>query len=681
MTNKKSTKRALLMSVLAMLLCVTMLVGTTFAWFTDSVTSSGNIIKSGTLDVTMEWLDGKVAPADDAAWIDASSGAIFDYDLWEPGYAEVRHIKIENEGTLALKYQLHIVPTGEVSKLADAIDVYYINPAEQITDRAQLTDNNKIGTLTEVLADLNGKATATLGNLKAGAKQTITLAFKMQETAGNEYQNLSIGSDFSIVLFATQYTSESDSFNNQYDADAELPVVTSVDSQAELNAAISAGADTIYLAGGTYKLPTSKNNEFSLIGNGETVIDLSYATGQSLSGTDVTFENLTVTGANKDYTGLQHVGNVVYNNVVFNGSTNLYGESVTFNDCTFNLTSRYIWTYGAGVATFNNCTFNTEGKAILAYKESDPATYTVNINNCTFAASAKGYTGSGDHCAAVEIDSSLVGAYVVNFTGTNTVSKNFSDLYRIKKHNNNNATVNQNGTVVYAETVTATTQEDLKNAIESGDTVNITLSAGTYKLPTTTNKEITISGTKDTVIDLSNGTGQMHNMSFVFDGVTIKGATQNYKGIIHSKSVVYKNCTLTGLQFLYAETVTFENCDFDSNDEEHNIWTYGSKNVSFVDCDFTYGDRCVNVYTENSSLGTANVSFEGCTFTTTNAASKGAVEINSGSFKQNVNVSFVDCTAPANGTMVGISGWDGTNGANATVTVDGATVNPTQWAK
>ena len=245
MTNKKSTKRALLMSVLAMLLCVTMLVGTTFAWFTDSVTSSGNIIKSGTLDVTMEWLDGKVAPADDAAWIDASSGAIFDYDLWEPGYAEVRHIKIENEGTLALKYQLHIVPTGEVSKLADAIDVYYINPAEQITDRAQLTDNNKIGTLTEVLADLNGKATATLGNLKAGAKQTITLAFKMQETAGNEYQNLSIGSDFSIVLFATQYTSESDSINNQYDADAELTVVTSVDSQADLNAAIYPGADTI----------------------------------------------------------------------------------------------------------------------------------------------------------------------------------------------------------------------------------------------------------------------------------------------------------------------------------------------------------------------------------------------------------------------------------------------------
>ena len=223
-------------------------------------------------------------------------------------------------------------------------------------------------------------------------------------------------------------------------------------------------------------------------------------------------------------------------------------------------------------------------------------------------------------------------------------------------------------------------QAGLNAAISSGSDTVI-LGIGTYKLPTTTNKEIAIIGTKDTVIDLSNGTGQMHNMSFVFDGVTIKGASENYKGIIHSKSVAYKNCTLTGLQFLYAETVTFENCDFDSNGQEHSIWTYGSKNVSFVDCDFTYGDRAVNVYTENSSLGTANVSFEGCTFTTTNTASKGAVEINSSSFKQKVNVSVVDCTAPAYGTMVGISGWDSANGANATVTVDGAVFTPNQWAK
>ena len=154
--TKKSTKRSLLLSVLALLVCASMLVGTTFAWFTDSVTSAGNIIKSGTLDVTMDWFDGtKAVPAVNSTdWKDASTGAIFDYTLWEPGYTEVRHIKIENKGSLALKYQLSIVPNGEVEELADVIDVYYLDPASQVADRTALTDANKLGTLTEVLANL-----------------------------------------------------------------------------------------------------------------------------------------------------------------------------------------------------------------------------------------------------------------------------------------------------------------------------------------------------------------------------------------------------------------------------------------------------------------------------------------------------------------------------------------------
>ena len=126
MTNKKSTKRALLMSVLAMLLCVTMLVGTTFAWFTDSVTSSGNIIKSGTLKVGMYWAEGQNdVPTADTDWTDAAKGAIFNYENWEPGYVSARHIKIANEGSLALKYQVNIIADGEVSELADVIDAIF----------------------------------------------------------------------------------------------------------------------------------------------------------------------------------------------------------------------------------------------------------------------------------------------------------------------------------------------------------------------------------------------------------------------------------------------------------------------------------------------------------------------------------------------------------------------------
>ena len=95
------------------------------------------------------------------------------------------------------------------------IDVYYIKDGKQITSRTGLTDENKIGTLSQVLAN----PYAAKGHILAGenAVDVATIALKMQESAGNEYQGLAIGSDFSIQLFATQYTSESDSFDDQYD--------------------------------------------------------------------------------------------------------------------------------------------------------------------------------------------------------------------------------------------------------------------------------------------------------------------------------------------------------------------------------------------------------------------------------------------------------------------------------
>lgn len=238
--TKKITKRALLASVMSLILCFAMLLGTTYAWFTDSVTSGGNVIKSGNLDIEMSWADGTEDPAN-VTWEDASTGAIFNYDKWEPGYTEVRHIRIANVGTLALKYIVDIVPTGEVSELADVIDVYYIDPAVQVAGREDLNDNNKLGTLTEVLANL---ANTGKGNLQAGEEDVITLALKMQETAGNEYMNKSIGSAFAIKVFATQLASENDSFGNDYDANAPLPwdgktttEVTAVNGVYEINSA------------------------------------------------------------------------------------------------------------------------------------------------------------------------------------------------------------------------------------------------------------------------------------------------------------------------------------------------------------------------------------------------------------------------------------------------------------
>ncbi|MBR2897065.1 MAG: SipW-dependent-type signal peptide-containing protein, partial [Oscillospiraceae bacterium] len=219
MKNRKTTRSAVFASFTALLLCASMLIATTFAWFTDSVTSSGNIIKSGTLDVEMSWADGtKAVPADDSTdWTDASTGAIFNYDLWEPGYTEVRHIRVANVGTLALKYQLQIKANDVVSALAEAIDVYFLDPAQQIADRAALPAASLVGTLDDVLSGGIAKASGSLG---ASDDVELTIALKMQEDAGNEYQDLAIGSDFSVTLLATQMTAETDSFDNQYDAES-----------------------------------------------------------------------------------------------------------------------------------------------------------------------------------------------------------------------------------------------------------------------------------------------------------------------------------------------------------------------------------------------------------------------------------------------------------------------------
>ena len=217
MTNVRRTRKSLTVSTLALLLCFAMLLGTTFAWFTDSTTSANNIIQSGNLDIEMYWAEGKEDPAT-TTWQDASRGAIFNNENWEPGYTEVRHIKIANVGTLSLQYMVTIVANGEVSNLADVIDVYYIDPAVQVASREALADAPKLGTLTEVLAALGETGS---GYLASGENDTITIALKMQESAGNEYQDTSLcDGGFSIQLIATQATGESDSFDNNYDGNA-----------------------------------------------------------------------------------------------------------------------------------------------------------------------------------------------------------------------------------------------------------------------------------------------------------------------------------------------------------------------------------------------------------------------------------------------------------------------------
>ncbi len=309
MAKKKSLKTALLTAIIMIIACTAMFAGTTFAWFTDSVTSSNNIIKAGNLDVSMHWSEAKVDPnATDTDWTDASTGAIFNYDKWEPGYVDAKHISISNDGSLALKYKVVIEPTGEVSKLAEVIDVYYSDPAKSIT-RKDLTDDKKIGTLKEVIASVGDTAT---GNLKAGEKHVVTLALKMRESAGNEYQNLSIGTSFAVRVIATQLASEFDSFDNQYDVDAPLDFIM-VSSASELKTALANKNENIIISGEISDLNETLTIDYDVKISGVATISRADGfTGTMFSvadGTTLTMEKVVLDGGRNE--GVTATGNLI----------------------------------------------------------------------------------------------------------------------------------------------------------------------------------------------------------------------------------------------------------------------------------------------------------------------------------------------------------------------------------
>ena len=206
MTNRKSTKRALLGSVMAMVLCLAMLVGATFAWFTDTASTGVNKIQAGNLDIEIQDENGNAIK--NLAW-KTQEGTAFDEEqnpLWEPGCTyELPELRVVNKGNLALKYKVAITGINGSAKLNDVID-WTINDA----------DIN----LTEM-------------QLKAGEEgAAFTIKGHMQESAGNDYMNESIDG-IAITVVATQDTVESDSFGKTYDKDAEYPITVTTGDELQ----------------------------------------------------------------------------------------------------------------------------------------------------------------------------------------------------------------------------------------------------------------------------------------------------------------------------------------------------------------------------------------------------------------------------------------------------------------
>ena len=417
-------------------MCVSMLVGTTFAWFTDTASTGVNKIQAGTLDVQLLDEQGNTLEGQTLSWKKAA-GHENEAVLWEPGCTyELQPIVIKNAGNLALKYKIVISGIQGDAALNNAIEWTITNTS----------------TVTALDAD---------HALAAGASDTLTIKGHMREDAGNEYQRLSIDG-IGITVVATQYTYESDSNNNQYDVNAEYPVISNADFADAIENA-DAGS-VVDLASGTFQLPSNsipagvtitgagkensvlQVNKSSITSNDVTIKNIaiqgSGASGTSgslnISGNNTTIENVNYKGQAgkiaiavstgdsnsgtviKDtkitnaFRGIQFwrlSGNSVIDNCVLdisgytfnidavapnstltvkdstlNGWTSYTSgiELVTFDNCKFGLhTYEYLRPYSNTVLT--DCEFTSAGYQLNA---GGSDAYTITLNNCTMNGTA-----------------------------------------------------------------------------------------------------------------------------------------------------------------------------------------------------------------------------------------------------------------------------------------------------
>ena len=227
MTQTK-TKKALLMSVLSMALCVAMLVGMTFAWFTDTASTGVNKIQAGNLDVKLMY------STDMQTWEEATEQTkLFDDNaLWEPGYTQVVYLKVVNKGNLALKYEAGFSKNytsnrgknvnGDWYRVDNYLKIGTATPTAKYTSREAVW--NAIAATEKTLAK-DVMLTDDWITLEAGKEsKPFAVAIYMPTSVGNEANasrlRPSSVSGLGIEVRATQATVESDSFNNTYDANA-----------------------------------------------------------------------------------------------------------------------------------------------------------------------------------------------------------------------------------------------------------------------------------------------------------------------------------------------------------------------------------------------------------------------------------------------------------------------------
>ena len=664
MTQSKHTKRALLASILSVVLCVAMLVGSTFAWFTDSVTSGNNKIVAGNLDVKLEY------STDLQNWedVDTNTNVFKDGTLWEPGYTEVVYLRVSNAGSLALKYKFAIhVADKVIGQTADGKEI-------------DLSNFIKFGVVaapeTAYSQDAAGRAAAreavatdaqliSAGYSKEGAMvknadpEVLAMVVYMPEDVGNE-ANHGTGKqapsiDMGISLVATQDTVEKDSFGNDYDEDAAYPIEYAA-TEAQLKDAIAnvenGGAviltDNIQLSEAA-PITVEDGKSVTVDMNGKTLTNAKDIWNQQKNNWSV----FSVRGGELTITGNGTVQAKENDSYVADLQ---YGGKLTIESGTFigNISAVYVHT---GELIINGGTFNIQqledGTGADQYRfmlncydqnyENDTAKITVNGGRFhVFNPADNAAEGKGTNFVAA-------GLSVVENDGWYTVGKAAANAEELGE------AVEQGGTVILTENVSLSSPLAL-----SDEKVQINLNGKELKSTATLNlinatgsADVTVSGGKLSVDNknkasvvfaqdsakvciencdiiypqgmgyaVSTNGSQSKDAAVVMRNTNIT-ANQNYACYFPAGTITMENCNVTGAVIISGGDVTIDGGTYtaDGYSGQPKIWHKDDtisymKNFAQKDGCGHMGDAILIMDRRSSGYGAPNVTIRNATFNT-----------------------------------------------------------------
>ena len=641
MTNTKNTKRALLASVMALLLCFSMLLSTTFAWFTDSVTSGNNIIQSGNLDIELEYWNG-------TDWADVKDASdILTNTLWEPGVTEVAYLRVANAGSLVLKYQFGINILNEIEgknqknetfKLSDYI---MFGVVEGVSGKDNPYSTDDAGRTAAIAAVTDAKKISAgytkASTMKPDEELYLALVVYMP-TDTNDVANHN-GTDIpqidlGINVFATQVEAdlETDSFGPDYDKDASA-FVSSVDELKDAIANVKDGG-TVYVNDGTYNI----NSQLTIPGKSVNIVGVGENAVIHMTDTRVNYNKIFYIYGSAD------------------------GEDVTVNISNVTLT--------ADIATKSDIWIRTDGPN----GEKVNGNVTVNLDKVTCASIIcdNNYVDgdtvdlkiANSNVKKVALDASPFNGNGLN-TYTNltynatridsiTISSLVEDLTHITINGVNPTATGEQQTLTYVDTAEEL-QSALDNAVD-GDVIVLGADiTGDVMATQKPDVKITVDGNGHEFNGVFTVNGK--SAAYATAAITIQNVNFNAEGISKDASIRFGGDN----SMRYVANVTVKDCTFTGNlaDEKVGIKSYtgGDKNITITGCTATGMHSLAQLYV------TEGVTITGCEIDN----SKSGISVRS-----STNVLISDCNI--NTTVYGIRA----DGGSCTQTIKNNTITAKQ---